>query len=336
VARAKNVQRKPPLVNSNRPKAEFLDSGNFAAMNLKTKTLTRVFGVMSAAALIQTTALADDQTALGLNTSNISVMPDTRYGLFNGLDHRSWYSEGDFPEPFLVDDSGLEINEARLDWLHTTAGSQHNDTVTAEVEKGFGNLTLEIEVPYERDVSSDGTAQGIGNIDLGARYPFYQYVSRTGYFDTTFGGAIEVGIPASSAISVNPEFVPKIFNDTKIGDHFTMQSIFGYSTLTGGGAGGGLQTFEYGFTFGYFIDHKQLPLPGVQRFIPMFELVGETPLNKEQSGQNSLLGNACFRLNLNPIKGVQPRLGMGYIFPLNNNARTDVHGGIVISLVFEY
>ncbi len=305
-------------------------------MDGKTELLTRAFKVMILVALIQSTALAEDQTASSLNTTNILVAPDTRYGLFNGLDHRSWYGEGDFPEPFLVDDSGLEINEARLDWLHTTAGSQHNDTVTAEVEKGFGNLTLEIEVPYEHDDSSDGTAQGIGNIDLGARYPFYQYVSRTGDFDTTFGGAVEVGVPASSAISINPEIVPKIFNDTKIGDHFTMQSIFGYSTLTGGGTDGGLQTFEYGFTFGYFINHKQLPLPGVQRLIPMFELVGETPMNKDQSGQNSLLGNACFRLNLNPIKSVQPRLGMGYIFPLNNNARTDVHGGIVISLVFEY
>jgi len=305
-------------------------------MNLKIKFLTHALGVMILAALIQGTALADDQTAPTFNTTNTVVLPDTRYGLLNGLDHRSWYSEGDFPEPFLVDDSGLEINEARLDWLHTTAESQHADTVTAEVEKGFGNLTLEIEVPYERDVSPDGTAQGIGNIDLGTRYPFYQYVSQTGYFDTTFGGAIEVGIPASSAISINPEFVPKLFNDTKIGDHFTMQSILGYSTLTGGGTDGGLQTFEYGFTFGYFIDHKQLPLPGVQRFIPMFELVGETPLNKYQSGQNSLLGNACFRLNFNPIKGVQPRLGMGYVFPLNGNARTDVHDGIVISLVFEY
>lgn len=291
---------------------------------------------MSVIALVQTMALADDQTTSGLNDTNSSIVPDTRYGLFNGLDHRSWYGDGDFPEPFLVDDSGLEINEARLDWLHTSAGSQHNDIVTVEVEKGFGNVTLEIEVPYERDASSDGTARGIGNIDLGVRHPFYQCVSSTGCFDTTFGGAIEVGIPASSAISVNPEFVPKIFNDTKIGDHFTMQSILGYSTLAGGGAEGGLETFEYGFTFGYFIDHKQMPLPGVQRFIPMFELVGETSLNKDQPGQNSLLGNACFRLNLNPIRGVQPRLGMGYVFPLNNNARTDVHGGIVISLVFEY
>ncbi len=172
--------------------------------------------------------------------------------------------------------------------------------------------------------------------DLGARYPFFQYVSRTGYFDTTFGGAMEVGIPASSAISVNPEFVPKLFNDTKIGDHFTLQSILGYSTLTGGGADGGLETFEYGLTFGYFIEHKELALPGVRRLIPMFELVGETPLNHDQSGQNSLLGNACFRLSLNPIGQVQPRLGMGFIFPLNNNARTNVHSGVVVSLVFEY
>ena len=305
-------------------------------MKLQTNMFRRLFGMLSVVALVQTSAMADNQTTSAATTTNSSVAPDTRYGLFNGLDHRSWYSQGDFPEPFLVDDSGLEINEARLDWLHTTAGNQHSDNVKAEVEKGFGLLTLEIEVPYERDVSPDGTAQGIGNIDLGARYPFYQYVSSSGFFDTTFGGAMEVGIPASSAISVNPEFVPKIFNDTKIGEHFTAQTILGYSTLTGGGADGGLQTFEYGFTFGYAIEHSQLPIPGVQRFIPMFELVGETGLNKDAAGQNSLLGNACFRLNLKTIGRVQPRLGLGFVFPMNSNARADVHSGIVTSLVFEY
>ena len=315
---------------------DFPISDIFIAMKLQTRLFTYVLGTASVATLVQATAMADDQTTSAATITNSPVAPDTRYGLFNGLDHRSWYSQGDFPEPFLVDDSGLEINEARLDWLHTTAGSQHSDTVTAEVEKGFVLLTLEIEVPYERDVSPDGTAQGIGNIDLGARYPFYQYVSPSGGFDTTFGGAVEVGIPASSAISVNPEFVPKIFNDTKIADHFTAQSIFGYSTLTGGGADGGLQTFEYGFTFGYSIEHSELPIPGVQRFIPMFELVGETGLNKDAAGQNSLLGNACFRLNLKTIGRVQPRLGLGFIFPMNSNARADVHSGIVTSLVFEY
>ena len=147
---------------------------------------------------------------------------------------------------------------------------------------------------------------------------------------------MEVGIPASSAISVNPEFVAKIFNDTKVGDHFIVQSVFGYSTLTGGGADGGLQTFEYGFTFGYAIEHRELPLPGVQRFIPMFELVGETAMNHAAAGENSLLGNACFRLNLKTIGRVQPRLGLGFIFPINHEARAEVHSGIVTSLVFEY
>ena len=50
-----------------------------------------------------------------------------------------------------MDDSGLEINEARLDWLHTEAGSQHSDIASAEVEKGFGLTTVELRVPYERD-----------------------------------------------------------------------------------------------------------------------------------------------------------------------------------------
>jgi hypothetical protein len=290
--------------------------------------------MMSFAALLQSGATADDQVAPATESSSDAA--STRYGLLNGLDHRSWYSQGDFPEPFLVDDSGLEINEARLDWVHAKAGAQHSDAVTAEVEKGFGLLTLEIEVPYQRDVSPNGTAQGVGNIDLGARCPFYQCVSRGGFFDTTFGGALEVGIPASSAISVNPEFVPKIFNDTEIGEHFTVQSIFGYSTLTGGGADGGLQTFEYGFTFGYSIERGELPIPGVQRFIPMFELVGETGLNKDAAGQNRLLGNACFRLNLKTIGRVQPRLGLGFIFPINSDAWADVHRGVITSLVFEY
>ncbi len=255
----------------------------------------------------------------------------------NGLDHRSSYGQDVFPEPFLVDDSDLEVNEARLDWLHTQADGLQNDTVTAEVEKGFGNLTLEIEAPYERDVTpGESTESGFGNIDLGARYPLYEYVAANGSFDTTFGTAVEVGVPVNSPVSKNTEFVPKVFNDLRVGDHFTLQSIFGYSTLFGGGDDGGLQTFESGFVFGYTLQHKEFPIPGVQQFIPMFELVGETAMNQDDSGQTSLTGNACFRVNLNAIGSVQPRLGLGFVFPMNNNAREDVHWGVVTSLVFEY
>ena len=306
-------------------------------MKLQMKTVAGVFGILSATVFIQAAVLADDQTALVSSAANSSAAADTRYGLFNGLDHRSSYGQDVFPEPFLVDDSDLEDNEARLDWLHTQAGGQQNDTVTAEVEKGFGQMTLEIEVPYERNIMpGESTESGVGNIDLGARYPLYEYVAASGFFDTTFGTAVEAGVPVNSSVSKNTELVPKVFNDLRVGDHFTLQSIFGYSTLFGGGDDGGLQTFESGFVFGYTLQRKEFPIPGVQQLIPMFELTGETAMNQGDSGQTSLVGDACFRANLKSIGAVQPRLGLGFVFPINNNAREDVHWGVVTSLVFEY
>jgi hypothetical protein len=196
-------------------------------------------------------------------------------------------------------------------------------------------LTLELEVPWERDREDDVTTEGFANIDLGARVPFYQYVSSGGLLDTTFGVAVEVGIPTQSAVSKNTELVPKVFNDLKVGN-FTLQSILGYSTLYGPGDEGGLQTFEYGGVFGYTIDHKHLPLPGVLQLIPVFELSGETELNKDSPGRNSMIGNAAIRLNLKAIGRIQPRLGVGFVFPINQTAREDVHCGIFTSLVFEY
>jgi hypothetical protein len=280
--------------------------------------------------------VADEPAASTQQSSAPAPTPGTRYGLFNWLDHRSDYGQGVFPEPFLVDDSDLEVGEARLDWLHTGGNGQHSDIVTAEVEKGFGLLTLELEVPYDRDAASGQTSQGFGNIDLGARYPFYQFVSANGFFDTTLGAAVEAGIPVNSMVSKNAELVPKIFNDLKLGRHATVQSIFGYSTLFGGGDDGGLQTFEYGFVFGWTIPHEELPLPGVQQFVPMFELIGETQLNKDDPGHNSLLGNVGFRLNLKSIGSIQPRPGVGFVFPIDEGAREDLHWGIVASLVFEF
>jgi hypothetical protein len=265
-----------------------------------------------------------------------STPASTRYGLFDLLDHRSEYGQGVFPEPFLVDDSDLEVNEARLDWLHTHRNDQHSDLVTAEVEKGFGLLTLEVEVPFERDVDAGSITQGMANIDLGARYPIYQYVSANGFIDSTFGAGIEVGIPTNSSVSMNAEFVPKIFNDLRLGEHFTLQSILGYSTLAGPGEDGGLETFEYGFVFGYTIQHDELPLPGVQQLIPVIEITGETALNHADHGHSNILADFGFRANLKAIGRVQPRLGVAFVLPVDRTARNEVHWGVVTSLVFEY
>jgi hypothetical protein len=261
---------------------------------------------------------------------------DTRYGPFGVFDHRSNYGEGVYPEPFLVDDSDLETGEFRLDWLHTKANDRHTDLFTGEIERGFGLVTLELEVPVERDIDSGNKVSGFDNVNVGARAPIYQYVSPSGLINTTFGTGIEVGIPTHSQLSKNAEVVPKVFNDLAVGDHFTLQSIAGYSMLYGPGEQGGLDTFEYGFVFGYTIRHKELPIPHVQQVTPVFELQGDKELNKGMGSSNELLGNAAVRFNLDAIGEIQPRLGVGFVFPLDNAGREEAHWGIYTSLVFEF
>ncbi len=277
---------------------------------------------------------AGTQISTQANGKDVLTQPSTRYGLFGWLDHRSAYGQGAFPEPFLVDDSDHETNEARVDWFHTGGAHQQTDSIKAEIEKGVGPVTLELEVPWERDWSEGHATEGMANIDVGARVPIFQYVSTDGSFDETFGVGIELGIPTHSSVSRNTELVPKVFNDLKLGEHFTMQTVLGYSMIYGIGDDGGLDTFEYGFTFGWTIPHNELPLPGVQQFVPVFEISGERQINHDKD--NSVLGMGGFRINLNAIGSVQPRLGAGYVFPMNSTAHEEVKGGVYVSLVFEY
>jgi len=263
-----------------------------------------------------------------------SVSSD-RYGLLQGLDHRSNYGQGMFPEPFLIDDSDLETGEFRIDWLHTATGSDHSDITKAEIEYGIGLMTLELEVPYERDVVGGQTTKGMANIDLGARYPFYQFVSQNGLIDSTIGAGIELGIPTMSEVSHNTELVPKLFDDLKMGN-FTLQTIVGYSMLFGPGDAGGVSTFEYGFVIGYTIPRRVLPLPGVDHLIPVVELSGETGINKGEAGQNSLTADIGLRANLKTIGRIQPRPGIVFVFPTDNGSRQQLHWGIMTSLVFEF
>ena len=146
--------------------------------------------------------------------------------------------------------------------------------------------------------------------------PVYQYVSADESIDSTFGVAIEIGIPSNSPLGKNTEIVPKIFNDTRIGEHFTMQTILGWSFLRGSEAGGGgEQHFEYGLVFGWTIPHHELPIPQVQDLIPLLELQGSTLMNTHLGGQDELTANFACRANLFSVGRVQPRLGVGYLVP---------------------
>jgi len=310
----------------------------------KARTIVKSTPATRAPSGMATTNPPVDPKAISSASPDASITPplvNTRYGIFDALDKRSVYGQGVFPEPFLVDDSDGETDEGRLDWTHTGGpNNQHTDYIHAELEKGFGLLTLELESAYERDSSSGEISEGMDNIDLGARYPFYQYVSRDGDIDNSVGVGLEVGVVTHTQISHNWEVVPKIFDDLKF-QNFTLQTILGYSTLIGNGGSdgeteGGIQNFEYGFVFGYTIDHDQWAIPGIQQLIPVLELDGARQMNKDDYGSDNLVGDVGFRANLDPIGTVQPRLGMVFVFPVDYGARQEQSWGINTSLVFEY
>jgi hypothetical protein len=283
---------------------------------------------------------------LASKVPDVAPVFDSRYGPLGVFDSRSVYGKGVFPEPFLVDDSDLEVNEIRLDWFHQESKGRVGNTFTTEFEKGFGLLTADVEGHYSSNTSRefDRTVgrsmstrmQGFENVGVGVRNPVYQYVSQDEFFDTTFGVGIEVGFPTNSPVSKNTEFVPKIFNDTRIGDHFTFQTVIGYSYLLGSKPDGGSKSLEYGCVFGWAIQHSELPLPGIEQLIPVLELRGSTLTNTADAGSNSLRGNAAFRLNLKAIGRVQPRLGIGYVFPIDKGGRAELRSGIYTSLLFDF
>ena len=138
-----------------------------------------------------------------------------------------------------------------------------------------------------------------------------------------------MGIPTNSPVSKNTEIVPKVFDDLRLGDHFSVQTIVGLSYLLGSKPDGGTRTLEYGLVFGYSFEHEELPLPYVERTIPILELTGETALTKPDYGSNSLTATVGVRFNLESVGAFQPRLGFGYVFPLDKGGRESLRGGFV-------
>lgn len=272
--------------------------------------------------------------------------PDSRFGLFGVLDSRSIYGQYWFPEPLRADESDVD-NELRADWFHAENRGRQFDSVKVEFEKSFELLTLEVAPTYESDrqhvvdpvtlVSRRDAQAALGNVELGARHPIFQYVSPTGFFDTTLVAAMEVTVPTRTKISKDFELVPKLFSLTRLGDHLSVQCGLGDSILVGP-VGRGLSTLEYDVVLGYELTKTDLPLPGILSTIPILEFDGENTLNQANAGHNQLFGTAGFRFNFDSIAwlAAQPRMGVGYTFPVDQGARDEFRWGLVTSLVLEY
>jgi hypothetical protein len=274
---------------------------------------------------------------------NTDPSASTRYmgGL---LDHRSRYGQFWFPEPLRGPEMDVD-RELRIDWFHGERKGAQQDSVNVEIEYNIGLLTLEAEVPYEREAESSfdalagrgvrQTTEGLGSLEFSARHPVYQYVSADGFFDYTLVAALEVGVPTQTKISKDTELVPQVFQLMRFGEHLSLQTSVGYSILIGPEEGGA-SALEYSVVLGYNLEHDDLPLPGILRTIPIFELNGEWGLSGEGVGQNALFGTAGVRFNFASIGAAQPRIGIGYVFPIDQGAREELRWGVVTSLVFEF
>jgi hypothetical protein len=263
---------------------------------------------------------------------------DTRYGLFNLLDHRSKYGSNWFPEPLNSDENDVD-QEFRLNYFHAEKHGFREHEASVEIEKSFGLLTLEVEVPYVyEEETEDGVTQstdGLGAVELSARHPFFQYVSQNGFFDYTAGARIEVAIPTGSDVSKNTEFVGGVFQTIGLGDHFSIQNSVGYSTLFGPNDASGEQVLEYAAVFGYNFELEGKTL-AMARITPIFEIDGETALNHADSGTTLLEGVLGVLINFDSIGIGQPKFMVGYVFPINDDARNEFDWGITTSLILEY
>ena len=307
-------------------------------MNSRTITAALVFLVSPLLTHGQTT------TSLASSPLPVRVTTSTRYGPFGLLDHRSTYGQFWFVEPLRAPEMDVD-REFRLDYFHDEARGLVSDSLKGELEYNFGLLTVEVAAPWSRDstVAVDRATgrlthqdvQGIGNIELAARHPIFQWVSDDGGVDYTLAGAFEMGLPSNSPVSKDAEFVPQLFQLLRLGDHLSVEASAGLSILAGPTTGG-TDAFEYNLVLGYNIEHDELPLPLILRTIPIFEFNGETIVHGPDRGTNRLSGTAGFRLNLEPVGVAQPRLGIGYVFPIDAGARRDLRWGIITSLVFEF
>ncbi len=290
-----------------------------------------------------TTAQSTDPKAIS-SSADASITPpqvNTRYGIFDALDKRSIYGQGVFPEPFLVDDSDGEVNEARLDWLHTGGpNNMHTDRIHGEVEKGIGLLTLEFEA-FTSVIRTQARSPREWTMLTWAHAIRFTCGSPPAATLTTLWASAWKSAFRLIPKSVIPLSTYPRFSTTSNFRTSPLQSILGYSIIGGRGGSdgetdGGIQSFEYGFVLGYTIDHAQLAIPGVQQIIPVMELSGERQMNKDDHGDTNTVGDIGFRANLDTIGPVQPRLGIVFVFPVDYGARQDQNWGIDTSLVFEY
>jgi hypothetical protein len=260
---------------------------------------------------------------------------------FNLLDHRSRYGTGFFPEHFRQTSLDAE-HELRADYFHGEHSGRRESEIESEVEWAINNLTLTIEGEWESEHEFDADAgsfvrnEGWQTVKFKAHHPVYQFVSSNDFLDYTLVGKVSVGLPLAGNMHTDDyEIQPLLGQMLRLGEHFSAQTWTGVNFVTGSKDGGNHE-LRYGALLGWNISHKEMPIPGTVSATPLLELDGQRFLAGPERGDDRLFGVAGVRVNFVPVGPVQPRVGVGYLFPIDEGARQELSWGVQTSLILEF
>jgi hypothetical protein len=294
---------------------------------------------------------ADDKPAADTNpatTPQAAAAPASERCFPGLLDHRSSYGNDFFHDPFLGPEFDAE-RQIQFDWIHGQAPALGTD----QVDGGFqwnlaGQLTIAADFGWQSDRSSGQrpgnrtatatednprrSTSGLQAVDLAAYHPLYQYVSPDKRFDYTAAARIDLGIPTRTpASATDVQLTPYLGQLLRLGDHISVEAWTGSQFTIGP-----RQTtyFIYGLSCGYVIPHTQLPIPCTDSLTPIVELDGKTPFSGD--ARESLFAVTGFDLGFPNAGPAEPHLEIGYEFPLDQGARTQLHWGIIAELFVQF
>ena len=271
-----------------------------------------------------------------------SLPASSRY--FGGLlDSRSCYGSDFFPDPFIGPEFDKD-DELEADYSHGETHGMQDSEVDGEVEwNPVGELTVAGEFGWETDhqaggQAGDGDDAGVGNasgvedVDVAAFHPIFEYVSANGAFDYTAVARVDAGFPTRTPVSTNDlQLTPYLGHLLRIGDHVSVEGWTGWQFTI---APHQPTQFIYGANFGYQISRDQLDLPFTDAVIPMFELDGQRALSGV--AQDALFGVAGFDWSFPGIGDAQPKVGIGYEFPVDQGARDQLRWGVIVQFFLDF
>lgn len=283
---------------------------------------------------------SDDQPAIPVTQSTSPSSPRYFLGL---LDTRSSYGTDFFPDLFLGPEFDRD-NQLEVDYLHGEASGAQNNEIDAEFEwNPIGELTVAGEFGWESehqfitdggdgDDAENETQTGFENVDLAIFHPIFQFVSPNRFFDDTLVARLDVAVPTRTPASGDDvQLTPYLGDLLRLGDHLSVEAW----------AGGQFpiapdQTTQliYGANLAWKFPHDQLHIPFVDVFTPMFELDGQRPMSGP--ADDALFGVVGFNVAFPGADDIQPRLGIGYQFPMDQGARTQLRWGVILQLFVDF